>query len=186
VKAATSRDVAGLTCGRALDDTLNRGLVSREKVQGQWLYLASGYGLEQALSDARSALERSLGEWLLNPGRFLVGTAAKQTSARSLAKPALALLTHELCARGELLGLPLLTKSRQPYLAFFRLDDEAEIDRQVAALRELLKTLGQVSWRDLPEPRRSVPRQAWRTSVVAHGEWLGLGWRREPGELKGW
>jgi hypothetical protein len=187
MRAATSRDVAELIgIRRDVEDALAGGIVSREKVQGQWLYLASDFTGEAALEAALAALEESLDEWLLNPGRFLFGLARRNRHGSDLSKPALTLLAHELCARERLYGLPLLTQGRQTYLAFYRASDQHEIERQVASLSEGLIGRGEIGWRDLPEPTRRVVRKAWRNVVIGHGEWLGLGWQPEPGVLRAW
>lgn len=187
MKAATARDVGELIAPRRdVDDALAAGVVTREKVQGQWLYFVRGFTLEAALDAALIAVERSLDEWLVNPGRFLFGLATRELRRGELGKPALTVLVHELCARRKLAGLPLLTKARQPYLAFYLLSDRGEIERQISSLRELLDTQGQAEWRDLPEPTRHVARKVWRNTIISHGEWLGLGWQPEPGVLRAW
>jgi hypothetical protein len=187
VKVATARDVVQLIGKRRnIEDALVGGDVSREKIQGQWLYLAREVTVEDALDAALATLEDSLDEWFLNPGRFLFGLAVRGPRGRDLGRPALALLAHELCARGRLLGLPVLTRGRQPYLAFFRASDEREIERQIASLRERLASQAQITWRDLPEPARRVERKVWRNVVIDHGEWLGLGWQPKAGVLRAW
>lgn len=187
MKAATSRDVGRLIGQTAdVEAAVTSGSVDREKVQGQWLYFMPGESVDHALDAAQAAVELSLHEWLVNPGRFLFGLAVRESPAVELGKPALTLLVHELCSRGRLGGIGLLTRTRQPYVGFHLVDDEVEIQGQVAALRETLSERGRVHWRDLPEPSRDVSRKAWRMTIVDHGEWLGLGWRPERGVLNAW
>lgn len=186
MKAATSRDVSRLIGEVHVDDALASGTVEREKVQGAWLYLAPGTSVDEAVDAAEAALAPHLHDWLLNLGHFLMGPVARGQVGAQLGKPALALLTHELCARGRLFGLPLLNQSRQVYLAYYLVDDEDEITRQVLAMRERLISHGELRWRDLPEPRRAVTRQAWRSIVVDHAVWLGLGWQPERGMVRAW
>lgn len=184
--AATSSDLERLIGNADVDHALAVGDIHREKVQGRWLYFPPDAALDDALDDAATALGDALEPWLVNPAHFLIGAAARHPCAQSLGRPALKVLAHELCARGRLLGLALLSQQWQPYLAFFTVEDAEEVDRQVAAMRELLQRSGRVSWRELPEPGRAVARKAWRNTIVAHGEWLGLGWCPEQGELLGW
>jgi hypothetical protein len=155
-------------------------------LQGQWLYFMRGASVDDALDAAQAAVELSLREWLVNPGRFLFGLAAREAPAVELGKPALSLLVHELCSRGRLGGIGLLTRTRQSYVAFHLIADAGEVQRQVAALEEMLSRRGHVHWRDLPEPRRTVSRKAWRNAMIDHGEWLGLGWQSARGVLNAW
>lgn len=73
-----------------------------------------------------------------------------------------------------------------PYIAFYVPGDQPEIDRQVKALGDLAAKDGRVGWRDLPSPK--VPRQqeAWRSTLIAHGEFLGWGWCPSSRELVTW
>ena len=108
MKAATSGDLSRLIGSVRVEDALADGSVEREKVQGRWLYLTPGGTIENALDAAISAFTSCLNEWLLNPGHFLIGPAARTRTGARVGKPALTLLAHELCARGQLGGLPLL------------------------------------------------------------------------------
>ena len=186
MKAATAKDVEQLSGRDSVEMALASGRITRVKLQGQWFYLGSGWTLEVALQRALTAVEKSLDEWLLNPGRFLYGLAVREMPRGEFGRGTMTLLIHELCARGKLAGLPLLTRARQPYLAFYRMRDSDEVARQVEALAKLISRHGSVTWRELPDPQRPVPRMAWRNAVIAHGEWLGLGWQVEPGTLERW
>jgi hypothetical protein len=186
MKAATNRDVSRLIGEARVDDALACGDVEREKVQGVWLYLTPGASVDEAVDEAEAALRPHLQDWLLNPGHFLIGPVARESVGARLGKPALTLLTHELCARGRLLGLPVLSQSRQVYLAYYLVDDADEISRQVLAMREWFRAHSELRWRDLPEPRRTVNRQAWRSIVVEHAVWLGLGWQPKRGAVRAW
>jgi hypothetical protein len=184
--AATSSDLERLIGNADVDVALAAGDVHREMVQGRWLFFPPDGTLDEALDDAAIALANALEPWLVNPGHFVITAALRHPRAQSLGKPALTLLARELCARGRLLGLPLLNQQWQPYLAFFTLEDAGEVERQVGAVRELLDRSGRVSWRELPNPQRPVTRKAWRVTIVGHGEWLGLGWCPDQGELEAW
>jgi len=53
-------------------------------------------------------------------------------------------------------------------------------------MKHRLAAAGHINWRELPEPLRPVTRKAWRTTILDHGEWLGLGWQPERGALQAW
>ena len=186
MKVATTGDVSRLIGTARVDDALADGCVERKKVQGRWLYVTPGGTIESALDIAKSALAPCLNEWLLNPGHFLMGPAARTPAGGQLGKPALTLLTHQLCARGRLGGLPVLSQDRQPYIAFHLLEDEEELRCQVQSMRDQLNADGEVDWRQLPHPKRHVPHETWRSTIIDHGEWLGLGWQPERGTLRAW
>ena len=161
--------------------------MERTKVQGRWLYFDPNEpNVDEALDILQSAVEVVLSEWLLNPAQYLVGQALHAAKPWQSSQAAAKVLLHELCARHRLDGIALMSRSLQPYLAFYRLSDQGEVERQVDAMRALFRRHGRVNWRDLPEPAREVARQVWRTTVVAHGFWLGLGQQPEPGVLETW
>ena len=60
------------------------------------------------------------------------------------------------------------------------------MQRQVQSMRDQLTADGEIVWRDLPDPERHVPRETWRSTIIDHGEWLGLGWQPEKGTLRAW
>lgn len=185
--AATRRDVDRLIgAGINPDEALSRGLVEREKVQGHWIYFPPDCTVNVGLGAAEAAVTEVLDELFVTPARYLIGVAAKRSAARDMGLATLTVLVHELCARGRLCGLALLTRARQPYLAHHLPRDSAEVDRQIAFMRERVSTAGRITWRELPDPEREVAREAWRMTVLQHGEWAGVGWLREAGDLIGW
>jgi hypothetical protein len=95
-------------------------------------------------------------------------------------------LLRELCSQGRIHALGLVSQAYQPYLAFYQATDRPEIGRQVGAMREFLTSQGRVGWRELPEPVTARAQKAWRMQVIAHGEFLGLGWMPDRGELVAW
>lgn len=166
---------------------LASGTAERVKVQGRWLYLhPEEPGIEEMLDRAAEGLEDVLGEWLISSAQYVVGQVIRADKLSRVSPAACRVLLHELCHRQRLDGIALMTRSLQPHLAFHLRRDDREIERQVAAMRELLSRRGAVTWRCLPEPLRLVPRQAWRTVVLDHGRWLGLGHQPEQGMLEAW
>jgi hypothetical protein len=127
-----------------------------------------------------------LQEWLLNPAQYLIGQALRAAQPCDISHAACRLLVQELCQEQRLDGIALMARSLQPYLAYYRPCDRGEIERQVEALQSLLDRNGTVTWRELPDPERPVPRQAWRMTILAHGVWLGLGQQPERGFLDAW
>lgn len=185
--AATSGDLDRLLGpGAEGEAAASAGDAVRVKVQGKWVYMLPDATVEQALDVAEGAVQVCLEEWLVNPAQYLVGQAAKLMGSPGLGAPVTRLMLQELCTRGRLDGIALLSRTLQPYLACHLPGDAEEVARQVDAMRDALFVEGRVGWRDLPNPGRPVSRKAWRMTVLAHGEWLGLGWRPEPGELVAW
>lgn len=173
--------------GVDVDAAIASGIVARVKVQGRWLYSHhDGPSLEETLDRLAGALDDVLGEWLVNPGQYLIGPVLRAAESPRLSRSAARVLVQELCHRQRLDGIALMTRSLQPYLAFFRPCDHREVERQVAAMRSLLERHGAMTWHDLPEPERRVPRKVWRMTIVAHGVWLGLGHQPQPGVLEAW
>jgi hypothetical protein len=169
------------------DAALARGVADRVKIQGRWLYFdVDDPDIEATLDDLAAALDAVLSEWLLNPAQYLVGQALRAAGSHDISHSACRLLIQELCQRRRLDGVALVSRSLQPYLAFFRRCDYAEIGRQIEAMRLLLAENGSVTWRELPDPERAVPRSVWRMTILAHGVWLKLGHQPERGLLEAW
>lgn len=166
------------------DVALDEGDVRRFKVQGRWIYATPDLSLEDLFDIALEKGEEYLEEWLLAPAPFfrrgIYGLAAD-----GIGLGAVDSLTKELAAEGRLGGLALLSASYQPYIAFYRKDDDAEIAQQIEAMKGQLQRAGRVRHRDLPRPKRSVARGSWRDAVLRHGEWRGWG-RLRDGELWAW
>ena len=79
----------------------------------------------------------------------------------------------------------VLTGEYEPYLALYAPEDADEVDAQIAAMAECLEQHGRVRSRDLPAPNRDRDGNGWRSLVLRHGEFLGLGTLRE-GVLISW
>ena len=177
------RDVghAGLGSAAALDT----GVVVREKVEGIWLFAASNDALRDAVQRVGETSKAICTSWLLAPRPVLVGAVTKQLVGQGLSRDAVQTYLRAELRSGSLRGLAMLTQDYQPYFAVFRPDDQAEIDRQLDAVRLGLAKTGSVRPSDLPEP--DVPRgfRAWRFNLLHHAEFLGLG-RLVDGTLVGW
>src|SRR4051794_9394049 len=109
------------------DDAVARGLVHRVKLHGRWLYLDPTAALDAALSDAAHAVDACLRDWLIGHNPYLVGAAAKRTTALQIGRIGLDLLLRELARMQRIGTLPVLNASYQPYLAYFRLADIVEV-----------------------------------------------------------
>jgi hypothetical protein len=168
------------------DGAVASGLVHRVKLNGRWLYLSSAIELEAALEEAQAGVEACLEDWLLGHNPYLAGAAIKRAPSLSIGRSGLDVLLRELARRGRLGTLAVLNATYEPYLAFFRLDDAAEVARQLGRLVDVLSSRGWVSRRDLLAPERPVPRRAWRDVVLRHGEWQGLGFIDDEGDLVAW
>jgi hypothetical protein len=164
---------------------LEAGVLTREKVEGVWLFAASERTLtdaEQRVHDSASAVCTS---WLLAPVPWLVGAVTKELAGRRVTREAVQAHVRGELRSGDLYGLALLTQEYQPYFAAFRSDDLAEVQRQLDEVRSQLSYEGSVRPEDLPQP--TLPREsaAWRSIVLQHAEFLGLG-RLVDSTLVGW
>ncbi len=159
-----------------LEGAVASGELQRLKVRNRWLYFGPDLSIEDVLDEAARSVTAYLSEWLLGTVPFFHGAAARLSVQPQITGKAMGVLVNQLCVEDRLGGLALLSQSYQPYIAYFAPADREEIERQMAALRELLQKYGRANWRQLPEPRRKLRRRAWRLLILAHGEFLGLGY----------
>ncbi|WP_421118595.1 hypothetical protein ACE2AJ_14635 [Aquihabitans daechungensis] len=161
----------GLDAQAAVD----AGAVHREKVEGIWAYAID----DGAVAIAREAMAKALHEvcrdWLLVPLKIAAGGARKRLNKVDVDFPVALAMVRELIRTREIGALPLLTDDYLPYYGLYSLEDQDEIDRYLATLREWAETGGEHAPDDLPSPRRPRTIEAWRERVLLHGEFLGLG-----------
>ena len=183
----TARDGALLLSGEEdLDAAVSSGSLARLKLRNRWLYLAPDLSEEEVLSAAERAVTECLAEWLLGTKPYLSGAAAKRAVQPEISSAAMAVLINELCARGRIDGLALISQSYQPYLAFFAPGDRDEVEGQVERMRALLEQRGRVASADFAELGQPRPGRAWRHLILAHGEFLGLGYLSSRWEIHAW
>lgn len=154
---------------------LDRGALARRKVSRNWVYA----GREEDLVDATEATIRVASElcseWLLTPFYILSPSVRKQIDDVEISRAAADVLLREAANRGALVGYGLASADYQPYVALAAPDDSDELNRQVESMRELCAHPKRVAGRDLSAPARSRSGEAWKGSVLRHGEFLGLG-----------
>jgi hypothetical protein len=186
----TSRDEDALFDANApdsesLDAALHTGALVRTKITNQWLYATSAAAVEKALEVVETEAIRRIHPWLLGAAPYLRGPIARASRGPAVTRNAAELLLRELARDRRLLTLGLLTVGYEPYLGLYAPDDAEEVSRQVDALAQTLAHRGYVRPRDLPTPRRPREADAWRSLVLRHGEFLGLG-TIDNGVLRSW
>jgi hypothetical protein len=170
---------------RSLDDAVQLGLLTRTKITGRWLYAASVEAREAATSAVESAVTKQLQAWLLGAIPFLRGPVSRSVSKPVVTAGGVELLIHALVHRGRIGVLPLMTNEYEPYLGLYSPEDATEVERQVKAMRTGLSKHGCITATDLPEPAQPRDGKAWRSTILRHGEYLGLG-RMDQGSLITW
>jgi hypothetical protein len=158
-----------------IETALERDVLHRAKVGGQWLFFADEASLQRAREAVRSVAVSRLGDWFLTPVPWLRASIGKQLDGKELTKSAVEPLLRDLVAQRAFGVAGLLTQDFEPYFALYNLDDEGEVVRQVDFISDTLARIGRVRPRDLPEPAVSRTMDAWRGHALRHGEFLGLG-----------
>jgi hypothetical protein len=158
-----------------IETALERDVLHRAKVGGQWLFFADEASLQRAREAVRSVAVSRLGDWFLTPVPWLRASIGKQLDGKELTKSAVEPLLRDLVAQRAFGVAGLLTQDFEPYFALYNLDDEGEVVRQVDFIADTLARIGRVRPRDLPEPAVSRTMDAWRGHALRHGEFLGLG-----------
>jgi hypothetical protein len=186
----TSRDGPALLsaidhAARDLDEAVELGLLVRAKISGRWLYAASKDAVEAATTAVEKGATKQLQVWLLGGIPYLRGPISRAVSKPGVTIGGVELLIHTLVRHGRIGVLPLLTNDYEPYLGLYAPNDAGEIERQIKAMSTRLSKKGYVAAADLPEPARPRDGRAWRSTMLRHGEYLGLG-RLENGALIGW
>jgi hypothetical protein len=164
---------------------VDAGILVREKVGGVWLFAASTDALTEAAERVELSATAVCASWLLAPVPPLLGTVTREVARSGLSREAVQAYIRAKLQSGNVGGLPLLTQDYQPYFAVFRLDDQPEIERQLVAIRSRLARAGFVQPGDLPVPELRRDFRAWRSILLQHAEFLGLG-RLVNGVLMGW
>lgn len=187
---ATTRDVDVLlkrlgVRHERLESLVERDVVRRAKLGGQWVFFADDAALGRAREAVRAVAQSRLEEWFLTPVPWLRGSVGKQLDGREVTKTAVEPLLRELVAEGAFGVAGLLTQRFEPYFALYNVDDEDEVGRQVDFMVNTLRRIGRVRPRDLPDPATSRTMDAWRGHALNHGEFLGLG-SVQRGVLQAW
>jgi hypothetical protein len=168
-----------------VESAVDRGVVHRRKVGGQWLFFSSEASFDRAHAVVSKIATSRLSEWFLTPTPWLRASIGKQLDGAEVTRSAVEPLLRDLVARGVFGVAGLLTHEFEPYFALFNLDDEEEVMRQVDFMRADLARIGAVRPRDLPAPVTARSINAWRGHVLQHAEFLGLG-SVHSGVLRAW
>lgn len=175
-----SRDIDVLLASLGLRDervewALERGIVHRRKVGGQWLFFSNESSFDRAREAVGTVAISRLREWFLTPTPWLRASIGKQLHGAELTRSAVEPLLRDLVAQRAFRVAGLLTQEYEPYFALYNPDDEEEVRRQVAFMCDTLARIGAVRPRDLPAPVTARTMDAWRGHALRHGEFLGLG-----------
>jgi hypothetical protein len=179
MRVVGSRNVAELFSGSQpseadLDRALESGALAREKVGGYWMYGPDQAAFAAARDSVLKETQQVAADWLLTPNPIVRSTVAGRLKT-TISREAVEAYLREHIRAGALLGLGLISNKYDPYLALARGDDAQELERQTLALSTLAERGRPIATRALPEPE--VPRagNAWRDTLLRHGEFLRLG-----------
>lgn len=168
-----------------LENAVEAGALMRTKITNQWLYAASPVALTRGLEFVEAEAVRRIRPWLIGAAPYIRGPIARASANPQLTVNAVELLLRELTQARRLRAFGMLTSSYEPYLGLFVPDDAEEVSGQVDALISALRERGYVRSGDLPAPKHPRERDGWRSLILRHGEFLGLG-RLDQGMLKSW
>jgi hypothetical protein len=168
-----------------LDAAVAAGALMQMKITNRWLYAPSSTVLEKGLEVAEAEAIRVLQPWLLGAAQWVQGPIAKASARPKLTASAVELLLRQLARDRRLGALGMVSGTYEPYLGLYGPDDEDEVARQVDALATSLRKRGCACSSDLPAPKRRRATDGWRSIVLRHGEFLGLG-RLGDGVLTSW
>jgi hypothetical protein len=180
LRVVGSRNVAelarSLARGQTVDEAVKSGSIARVKVVGRWIYAPSTEIIDKANGALRDAAEELLSDWFTAPLRILAASAAKQIEYPEVSSEAAESLMRRLVQTHSfnVVGL-LTTKECEPYLAITSYADENELRRQLDFIESRLARGSAVRISDLPEPSSPRRLNAWRGSLLRHGEFLGFG-----------
>jgi hypothetical protein len=158
------------------ESALQAGIIQRSKVTGRWVYFRSQPVFDEGRRAVQAAAEFILQEWLLVPAPILARAIPGRLSTVLMDFGAAELVLRTCLRAGSLRALGLLTVGRyEPYLGIYCGSDRSEIERQCAAMSELVRRQAYVRPQELPSSEHPRTSDAWRSTVLRHGEFLGLG-----------
>lgn len=170
----------------SISEALAAGVLVRTKITNQWLYAPSLTAVEHGLDAVEAKAISRIRPWLLGASPYLRGPVARACANPRVTSGAADLLLRQLARDRRLLTLGLLTEGYEPFLGLYVPDDAEEISRQVEALAPMLAERGYIRSRDLPAPERPREANAWRSLILRHGEFLGMGRLDGGGVLRSW
>jgi len=116
-----------------------------------------------------------VGEWFLAGMSWLRNSASNRLSGAKVSGAVVQLFLREFVRADRYGALGLLTAEFQPYLALYSWDASAEVAHRVAFMISQLERIGRVSSSDFESPSFTPTNDAWRSHLLHHGEFLGLG-----------
>lgn len=161
-----------------VDVAQERGLITAAKVSGLWVFASSGADLDSSRQLVAAKCEELVSEWFIAGMSWIPNTAASRLLGAKVTGAVAKLFLRELVRKGRFGALGLLTAEFQPYLALFAWDAAAEVEERVGFMISQLARAGKVASSDLPPPSFTPTNDAWRSHLLHHGEFLGLGVRQ--------
>lgn len=157
------------------DVAQQRGLITATKVSGLWVLATSDEDLESSRQLVASKCDELVGEWFIAGMSWLRNTASSRLKGAKVSGAVAQLFIREFVRAGRYGALGLLTAEFQPYLALHSWDASAEVGEQVEFMASQLQRKGRVSSSDFASPSLTPTNDAWRSHLLHHGEFLGLG-----------
>jgi hypothetical protein len=168
-----------------LEHAIELGLVCGSKVEGRWIYHPAAVEVAQAQETVGAVAGRVLDEWLLGSMPILANAISGKATSPTVSPKAARLLLQQILRQHHLEAIGVLTRENSPFLAVYHPVDQPEIDSQLAALQAMSRAGAPIRARDLPAPARPRRVDSWRTLLLQHGEFLGIGLLR-GGTLLPW
>jgi hypothetical protein len=168
------------------DEAVLRGLIARRKVSGHWVFAERAEDLEGGVRQIAAAADEQVSDWFIAGLPWLSPPIADRAGRDLAGSHVIDLVVRELVKAGRYGTLPMLTAAYLPYLAIYCLEDEGVVADLLSSIASALRTNGAVDVGSLRPPRGRHPViEAWRSHVLKHAEFLGLGAIR-GGSLVAW
>lgn len=157
------------------DVAQERGLITATKVSGLWVLATSDADLESSRKLVAAKCDELVGEWFIAGMSWLRNTASSRLRGAKVSGAVAQLFIREFVKEGRFGALGLLTAEFQPYLALFAWDASAEVRERVEFMASQIAREGRLASSDFPSPSFTPTNDAWRSHLLHHGEFLGLG-----------
>jgi hypothetical protein len=187
----TSSELAPLLASKRLrssqlEDAVRSGAIVKEKVEGIWLYHSRGESLNDALALVERILRTVLYEYFIITMPMVVNMVAKRLPTNEITWRALKPIVRRLLRGRRISAIGVLTSSDfQPYLAVHLNDDREAIATMIDSIARRITSNGLADMSVVPDPSRELRGRGWKQTLLAHGEFLGLGAMRD-GSLVSW
>jgi|ERR1700733_576529 len=169
----------------SLDDAVAAGDLVRTKITNRWLYATTPAAHQKGLELVEAEAICRIHPWMIGAAQWIQGPIAKSSANPQITVKAVELLLRALARDRRLRAIGLVSSGYEPYLGLYGPEDSDEVAWQVDAVMARLRTHGHVCAGDLPAPRRRRETDGWRSLILRHAEFLGLG-RPDDDVLTAW